>query len=936
MLKRVLILMCLMCIVSGALAQTKPVPVPKDQALPVTGQATQAPTPTPTPAPAPAPAPASPAPAAATAPGAPEAAPLPPTVPPTVLPQPDRFLVPEPRWDLTRSVAEYFRTLPRFGALVFGRVQETDIAPKPEPQAPAWDLGEVQGAAEKRPQTAPQPTTVVSPNYLIGAGDSVYLEVWSRNRLQNSGTFTVAADGSLALPVIGKFSIAGRTLGQVQTDVTKSYEDVYEDLRVSLVLASQRVSDVFVLGDVQQPGKYSLPGMATVFSALYSAGGPTDSGSYRQIRVLRQGKLVQVVDLYAFLLRGESSGDIVLQPDDTVFVSAAAVEVAVAGEVRRPARYELSGPSSVQEVLAMAGGIGPLGYAPSLEVWRTQDHRSWSLLNLDAGQDQSQIKLQDGDVVLVKPLLDQPQQVVAVRGLVQRPGSYQFQRGMTVSQALRLAEGLQERADVDNAFIWRLNSAMGYDLVRFSAREAMAGNPEADLALLDRDIIEVREKVLAGLEISGQVVKPGRYPYGGGMTVRDLVAMAGGLLPGAYVDRAQLVRVDPNQKLQYLSVELAAALKGDPQANVILQDNDLLAIRTHEEMGGPREVRVEGEVITPHLYTRLEGMKVSDLIFAAGGLKPGAAAIGYRSGRSEGKQETTMLEFTGSGDKFSLPVDPILKDDDVVVVQGTGGFIARPHVVNVEGAVCRRGAYPLTAGTKEGDDTVWELLQRAGGLLPEADPNGIVVYRGYKTQFNQVAEVQQAISSLNREAQAQPGAAVSPTAKDAVTEAMTTQVAQAFSANDSIGVVIPPRQVSIQEAVRTVPIDGPTLFGSQGSEGNLRLLDGDVLVVQRKRDTVSVVGCVIRPGSVQHRKGLKVVDYIGLMGGPTNDAALNAIVVVSANGTAYPAAKRGELQPADVIIVPSRYLIEIRRAPISWWETLRGLAAAAATAILVN
>ncbi|MGE5532487.1 MAG: SLBB domain-containing protein [Bacteroidota bacterium] len=934
MLKRALVLISLISLVSGALAQGQP--EKKDEATPVVRPGTPAPTKaaptTAMPVVGPAVDQQVPPPVTIEAPAVPE------------LPKPDRFLIPEPKWDLTKSVADFFRTLPRFGAAVFGRVVEPapaapttgEAAPMAQQAAPAWEKGAVQAPAEKRPQAPQQPTTVVSPNYLLGAGDSVYLEVWSRNRLQNSGTFTVGADGSLALPVIGKFSIAGRTLGQIQNDVTKAYEDVYEALRVSLVLTSQRVSDVFVLGDVQQPGKYSLPGMATVFSALYSAGGPTDSGSYRQIKVLRQGKLVQVVDLYAFLLRGESGGDIALQPDDTVFVSAAAVEVAVAGEVRRPARYELSGLSSVQEVLAMAGGIGPLGYAPSLEVWRTQDHRSWSLLNLDAGQDQSQIKLQDGDVVLVKQLLDQPQQVVAVRGMVQRPGSYQFQDGMKVSQALRLAEGLQEGADVDNAFIWRLNAGMGYDLVRFSAREALAAKAGADLTLQDRDIVEVREKVLAGLEVTGEVQNPGRYPYGVGMTVRDLVALAGGLLPGAYIERAQLVRVAPDQKLEYMPVDLAAALQGNPQANVALQDNDVLAIRPRLEMGGPDLVRIDGEVVNPKVFTRLEGMKVSDLIFAAGGLKPGASAIGHRSGRVEGKQETTMLQFNGSGDKITLPVDPVLQPDDVVVVQGKGGFIAEPHVVTVDGAVARRGAYPLTEGKEACDDTVWDLLQRAGGLLPEANPSGIVVYRGYKTQFSQIAEVKQAINSLNREAQAQPDAAVSPAAKGAVTEAMTRQVAQAFTASDSIGVVIPPRMVNVEETVHTVPIDGAKLFASQGAEGNLRLMDGDVLVVQRLRDTVSVVGSVIRPGSVQHSKGLKAADYIGLMGGPTNDASLKAIVIVSANGTAYPVAKRGDLQPGDVVIVPSRYLIEIRRAPISWWETLRGLAAAAATAILVN
>jgi polysaccharide export outer membrane protein len=424
------------------------------------------------------------------------------------------------------------------------------------------------------------------------------------------------------------------------------------------------------------------------------------------------------------------------------------------------------------------------------------------------------------------------------------------------------------------------------------------------------------------------------------MTVRDLVALAGGLLPGAYTERAEIVRVTPDQQRQVVPVQLGAALAGDPQANVTLQDNDILTVWSREQLGGPQMVRVEGQVYRPAEYTRLDGMKVSDLLFAAGGLKPGANSIGYRSGHTTGKQETTILKFTGSGAKVALSPDPVLQDDDVVVVQSSGEFLDKPHIVTLEGAVVRRGAYPLTSGTAANDDTVWDVLQRAGGLLPEADHSGIVLYRGHKTQFSQVAEVQQAISSLNRDAESQPGAAggaaVSPVAKEAVTNAVTNQMAQAFAAGDSLGIVIPPRQVNMTETVRTLPVDGTLLFNTDGREGNLKLMDGDILVVQTLRDTVSVVGAVIRPGAAQHRKGLTAMDYIALMGGPTEDAALKGIVIVSANGTAYPVARRGAIQPSDVIIVPSRYLIEIRRAPTNWWDSLRGLATAAAAALLVK
>ena len=789
------------------------------------------------------------------------------------------------------------------------------------------------------PTYAPPGTPIfggpVPPNYILGGGDMLELRVWSRNREQVSTTVTVSPEGFVFLPTAGKLSVAGQTVQQAHDLVATAYARIYDRPEVTLLVATQRAVDVYVLGDVSQPGKYTLSGMATVFSALYAACGPSESGSYRQVRLERLGEKPQLIDLYDYLLRGERRGDVLLQNGDMLFVTPAKLEIGVAGEVRRPARYELTEPITLADALEMAGGIGPQGYAPAIEVWRTGDHRGWQLVNLDA-TDKTRLSVQDGDLIVVKPLLPITQQTVTIRGAVNRPDSYAFSPGLTVSGLLKLAEGPADGANLRQALLWRLDSDMAYNVERVSLTDALTGKAGADTPLQPRDVVYLMYQEEAMVTVQGEVLRPGSYPFGQGMRVRDLISLAGGLTPQAFAKRASLMRwLDATQELTVVAVDLQAALAGNDQANTALQRLDVLEVKARDVAVTAAKVHIDGCVQKPGSYPYYPGMKVSDLIYAAGCPLPQASSIEYVRGRTTESIEPQRLTLTGPPEAFRVEPDLALEPDVRVSVQGHGRFVSTPSVVLVRGQVTTQGAYALLHQQSDEGDTVWSVLQRAGGPLPDADPSGIVVYRGLGEIFSQTRELGQMMRNYNREtvAAAEQLENAAAAIEQAMSKQVNTQLAQIFSSDAAVSVVIPPRTLQVEQSLQAIPIDGKRLLESGGKEGDVQLSTGDVIMVPRRRDTVAVVGAVVRPGAVPYEAKLRIGDYVARAGGFANDAADKRLLVLAPNGSVRPTTKKTLVQPGDVILVPSQYIVQTRRTQSTWESVLRGLATAAALAL---
>ena len=804
------------------------------------------------------------------------------------------------------TAAARFAALPRFGMDVF--------AGEEAPGTGAEATAEGPPAGQPRPAAAGVVAEAVPLTYVIGPGDELAVRVWTDAIEHVKANPVVDADGRIYLDLVGEVTVGGQRLGDVREDIRQRYARFFNRASVSVGMSRTRVIEVRVTGDAARPGKYTITGAATLFSALYAAGGPSEIGSLRAIRLLRAGREPVIVDLYDYLLKGDIAGDLALEPEDTIFIPPARDSVGIAGQVRRPARYEVVGRTTLADALELAAGIAATGYAHNIQVWRIGDTGQRQVLDVNYSQQAADLVLQDGDLVVVQPALEQPENVVELSGAVQRPGAYQVTEGMTVRELIAAAQGLTEGAYTKRASLWRLNDLLDYEVSDFDLAAALRGDPTENLALAPRDRVVVysEEKVEAPREVQvkGAVRYPSIVPWTAGMKVSDLILQAGSLTDQAYLPRAQLLRVGPDQRRQVISVALADALAGDPQADLLVERGDVLRVFERGEVVAPSGVRVAGLVKTPGTYQRYQSMRVSDAILAAGGLQAGAGdEVEYTQFGGATQVQPIYLRLERVGDAFVVEPDPALADNDLVAVLGTGGVTPMPAVVTIKGEVARPGSYALQ-NTAETPDTVYDLLQRAGGRLPNANPNGIVLYRLREEIIatDQADDLQQVIQNFNRElssetvqGQQQRIAGLA----GSVTAGLTAALGEGGAA-----VVVPPRVLDSRTWARAVPIDGERLVQSEGQEGNFALMNGDVLVVPRMPRTLTVMGAVVRPGALPYVEGRPATEYVQHAGGTTTDGVLRRMVIIHANGSVTANALRAQVQPGDVLLVPSGYLIK--------------------------
>ena len=685
-----------------------------------------------------------------------------------------------------------------------------------------------------------------------------------------------------------------------------------------------------VTGDADKPGKYVLSGAATLFSALYAAGGPSDVGALRGIKLLRKGEEPRVIDLYDYLLEGDEAGDVALEPDDTIFIPPARAMVGISGHVRRPARYELEGPTTLAEALELAAGLAPTGYAQNLQVWRVTERSQRQVLDLKLegeGAPDADLPLKDGDLIVVEPVLEDPDNVVELSGAVRRPASYQVFEGMTISDLIAAAQGLDESAHTEVAAVWRLNEELDYELTNFDLAAALSGDAAHNLTVKARDRVivysEDRVEPPREVEVKGAVLYPSIVAWTKGMRASDLLRQAGGLAENAYVDRAAILRIGPDQRRAVQSLNLAAALAGETEADLPLSRGDILVVYDRASIAPASEVQIAGFVENPGALDRYEQMRVSDAIRAAGGLSARAAdQVEYTPGGARGAVEPQYLRLRRTEDGFEVEPDPVLADNDHVAVLGAGDLIARPPTVTVKGRVGQPGPYALRE-TAEDPDTVWKLLERAEGLLPDANPGGIVLYRQRDAIIGgeQDEDLAHVMAMFNREMRVEmteEGAQ-----GQALGEQITRGLARVFTSEDATAVVIPPRQLTTTGWVRAVPIDGELLVSSNGQEGDFPLMDGDTVVVPTLPTTVTVLGMVVRPGAVAYVPGQRPPDYHREAGDLTDDAWVGRLVVIRANGRVQPYAANLEVKPGDAILVPSKHVFRNIRTASALERVLR-------------
>lgn len=488
----------------------------------------------------------------------------------------------------------------------------------------------------------------VPSEYVIGPGDR--LEVQLFGNVSNQYSLVVNRDGRVMFPDLGPISVAGMSF----PDARRAIEDrVTQQMIGTTAIVSMgelRSIRVFVLGEANHPGSYTVSGLSTITNALFYSGGVSRIGSLRDIQLKRNGRIVARLDLYQLLLKGDTSNDKRLQPGDVIFIPPVGKTAAVTGEIRRPAIYELKGEGNPKELLYLGGGLTPEADPKFAQLERIDQRRERVVLDIDLTDPTSRaMPLRSGDLLRIQSVKPTYSNSVNVLGHVLRPSSFQYRSGLRLADVITSVHELKPNADLNYVLIrrelpgQRRIQAVSADLTRAWQSRYTDENP----LLSPRDQIFVfdretgRQSILGPLlqdlelqagnsqpsqivKVSGRVRAPGEYPLEPGMRVSDLLRAGGGLAQDAYSGEAELARYQvlngESRKTDVVRIDMNRVLAGDPTADVLLEPFDFLVVKEISQWSVQELVRLEGEVKFPGEYPIEPGETLSSVIARAGGL----------------------------------------------------------------------------------------------------------------------------------------------------------------------------------------------------------------------------------------------------------------------------------------------------------------------------
>lgn len=678
---------------------------------------------------------------------------------------------------------------------------------------------------------APDRLAPVGPDYVVGPGDTLVVSLWGAI----DGTYEVTVDrnGSIFLPRVGAIQVWGQTFATARETIRRQVARYFTNFELNVSMGELRSIQVYLVGEVRTPGTYTLSSVSTVLNALAAAGGPAKTGSLRRIQLVRGGETVADIDFYDFFLNGDRSRDARLQSGDTIHVPVVGPLVGVAGDVRRPAIYELKAGESLPDLLRMAGGVSSTAFLKKVQIERVEAHRKKVTLDLDLtgllhGETTPSLVPQDRDLVLVSPISPARTSYVLLKGYVAHPGRYQYDEGMRVSDLFLPYQNLLPDYFPDMVEILRLQPPLYRpEKLTVDLAKALEGDPEHNILLQEYDEVQLfaREEMeeIPQVLVSGGVANPGAYRHYENLTVRDLIAAAGNVKRGAYLAEAELSRHLPEGKgtrTERILFNLQKALQGDPTENLTLLPEDHLFVRSTPDYTERLTVKVEGRVLFPGTYTIAKGESLSSVLERAGGFSEGA----YLRGATFTRESVRQLQQ--------------------------------------------------------------ERLER---LIFE--------------QEQQIARVTSEIALGALSAEEAQSAQTILTSRKALLEKLKQM------------------PVSGRMVVRLNPLDE-----FKGSVFDIPLMEGDVISIPDNPKAVTVLGQVYNPISLAYQPGKTVSYYLSNVGGPTENANPDEMFIVRADGTVHSQAQAGmgirwdgdsrrwvfggfsntELFPGDAILVPEK------------------------------
>jgi len=629
-------------------------------------------------------------------------------------------------------------------------------------------------------------------NYILGPGDELQVSVYGVQVF--NATIPVSVEGKIDIQNVGQISVMGMTIEAATQKIRSVIANVYSTVRsgqsqVGISLSKVRTIKITIIGS-KQPGNYSVSSLATVYNALYLAGGPGKNETYRNIELLRNNKVIKNVDVYNFLVNGSQEDNLGLKDNDVIRIPAYKLRVVLEGQVKRPGIFEMKEGETFNDLLRFASGFNDLAFTASVNVVQKTD-KEFKVKDIKSSEFKNYIP-KSGDVFKVAKILNRFENRISIEGAVFRPDTYSFNEGMRIS---------------------------------------------------------------------------------------DLITKADGLKEDAYTNRAIIIRVKPDLTTEIVNVNLAKALEGDAESNILLKKEDRVTVYSILDFKEDYNITIDGEIKNPGVYHYFENLTLNDLLVLAGGLS-GSASKRVEVARmikseeiddnNPKKVELINLEISASNNEQAKNFT--LQPFDVVNIRKMAVY-EKPEMVTINGAVNYTGKYVLV----NKKDKIYDVILRAGGLTSLADIEGVKIKRPIDTK--QIQDIRNINLKLDK--------------KDSIQNVMINKLA-------------------VELKYATIPVNWKEIEKNQESNTNVTLFPGDVIEVGTYREGVKVAGNVLLTSEIPYEKNKGFGYYINAVGGVDNEGWKRKSYIIYPNGEAAVSKSflfirsSPKVKPGSQIIVPQK------------------------------
>lgn len=518
---------------------------------------------------------------------------------------------------------------------------------------------------------APNVNMPTPENYIVGTGDELIIDVWGA--AENSFSQKIDNQGNINLNMIGKIRVGGLNFNEVKTKINSALRQIYSGISASegsynkvytsVSIGNVRTVKVNIIGEVQVPGTYSLNALSTLLNALYACGGPTETGSFRDIQLIRNGNKIATFDVYNFLLKGSQEGNLNLNDQDIIIVPPYKNQVEVKGNVKREGFYEIKDNENLATLIDFFGGFKANAYKDNLVIERIVGAKR-EVKEVSYSQANTFI-MKSGDKLTVQKLSDIYHNKISIGGAVYQPGNYAYTEGMSALDLINRAAGVLDQAHLERGLLFRTTNRVDKQTLNFSVKDLLDKKINLPLQANDSLFIFSNDNIKNKqfVRIEGAVKNPKSVPFMEGLKAEDLIIMAGGFIEGADASTIHLSRQVNDENFKTISEVQHISLSPDlkvSSGSVTLQPNDIITIRYQKGYSAQQLIKIEGEISFPGHYSILtKDERISDFIERAGGITPyaylkGATLIRKMKDLSDKEQIKQLQELNNATNEIKI------------------------------------------------------------------------------------------------------------------------------------------------------------------------------------------------------------------------------------------------------------------------------------------